>query len=252
MVSILQKPKSSRSSFTALLLVICAISTVKFLKHVEQGTSKRVNLSAYYGKVEAKESEEIPKLHLSPSTKNVFINVGSNFDPIMPDEKLGPCAHTIAVEPVVANQIKPHPQLSVIPAAVANNPGVMSMKVMNWNGVSSSLVDVRSDYPALKSNKYTVVPVITLSSLLNSIPSTAKISVLMTDIQGLDFTAIKEAAEVIKEKVTHLKTEVWKNDEYTYDAKNDLCRDWIPFMEELGMRYSLTFLLFISYVTNWY
>ena len=53
-------------------------------------------------------------------------------------------------------------------------------------------------------------------------------------MQGFDFTAVKEGADVLKERVTHIVTEVWKDDIYTYDARNDLCRDWMPLMEELG------------------
>ena len=44
----------------------------------------------------------------------------------------------------------------------------------------------------------------------------------------------KAAAKEIKERITHFETEVWINDVYTYDAQNDFCRDWLPFMTELG------------------
>ena len=237
---------------TVLLLIFSALMSVKFSKLVEKSTNNRVNLSRSYGIIETTHSKDIPKLRLSPSIKNVFINIGSNLDPIMPDEELGPCAHTIAVEPIVAHRIDPHPQLSVIPAAVADRPGVMSMMKLNRDGVSSSLATVSSIEEApshiLKGIENVIVPVITLSSLLSSIPSTAEISVMMTDIQGLDFTAIKEGAEILKEKVTHLKTEVWKEDKYTYDdTKNDLCRDWIPFMEELGMGHSRPFIIHLTF-----
>lgn len=57
---------------------------------------------------------------------------------------------------------------------------------------------------------------------------------MMTDIQGYDYIVVKAAAKEIKEHITHLETEVWINDVYTYDAQNDFCRDWLPFMTELG------------------
>ena len=57
-------------------------------------------------------------LDFSPSTKEVVVNVGSNLDPIMPSKEMGPCAHAIAIEPIVGCEIPPHPQLSIIPAAV--------------------------------------------------------------------------------------------------------------------------------------
>lgn len=79
-----------------------------------------------------------------------------------------------------------------------------------------------------------LVPVITLSSVINAIPTETKISLIKTDMQGFDFVAIKEAATALKKRVTHLYTEVWFDDTHTYHAENDLCRDWLPFMTELG------------------
>lgn len=184
------------------------------------------------------EANNMQVLDLPPSTKNVIINIGSHVDPIMPDEEFGPCARTIAVEPIVSCKIPPHSQLNVIPAAVADKAGVMTMRTYN-SGMSSSLANIaKEDYWNKKgkgdNGKLVIVPVITLSSLLNSIPSFTNISLLMTDMQGLDFVTVKAGAQTLKDKVTHLITEVWLKDSYTYDAKNDLCRDWMPFMEELG------------------
>ena len=79
-----------------------------------------------------------------------------------------------------------------------------------------------------------IVPVITLSSLISAVPNTTQISLLKTDMQGLDFVAIKEAGSTLKQRVRHIMTEVWMNDHYTYHANNDLCRDFLPFMTELG------------------
>lgn len=78
------------------------------------------------------------------------------------------------------------------------------------------------------------MPVITLSSLLLSIPETTRVAFVMTDMQGFDFTAVKAAGSVLKDRVTHILNEVWDNDVYTYHANNDLCRDWLPFMTDLG------------------
>ena len=115
----------------------------------------------------------------------------------------------------------------------------MSMMVYNTNGVSSSLAKP-SDEQFWNSDKTRgdgkamLVPVITLSSVINAIPTTTNISLIKTDMQGFDFVAIKEAATALKKRVTHLYTEVWFDDTYTYHAENDLCRDWLPFMTELG------------------
>lgn len=78
------------------------------------------------------------------SVKNIIINIGSNLDPIMPHPSLGPCARTIAVEPIVGCQIQSHPQLDVLHAAVAASQGVSTMKVYSFHGVSSSLAKATS------------------------------------------------------------------------------------------------------------
>lgn len=115
----------------------------------------------------------------------------------------------------------------------------MSMRIYNKNGVSSSLATTVREAHWNKrgegnNGKLAIVPVITLSSLLRSIPTSAKTSLLLPDMQGFDFTAVKEGADVLKERVTHIVTKKWKDDTHTYNARNDLCRDWMPLMEELG------------------
>lgn len=180
-------------------------------------------------------------LDLPRSVKDVAINVGSNIDPIMlADKKYGPCAQNIAVEPIVGNKIPFHRQLSVLPAAVSSKAGVMSMRIYNDNAVSSSLAKpAMTDFWNSEENRgdgrLAIVPVITLSSLLNSIPKRINVAFLMTDIQGYDFTAIREARDTVKQRVTHIMAEVWYDDVVTYSGvHNDLCRDWLPFMTELG------------------
>jgi hypothetical protein len=73
------------------------------------------------------------------SVKNIIINIGSNLDPIMPHPSLGPCARTIAVEPIVGCRIRSHPQLDV-----AASPAVSTMKVYSFHGVSCSLANPTS------------------------------------------------------------------------------------------------------------
>ena len=191
------------------------------------------------------EGEALPVtfLYLPSSTKEIVINVGSNLDPIMPAYSMGPCAHSIAVEPIVGCKIMEHRQLSVINAAISDKPGVASMIKNNVQGVSSSLAQVaKEDFWNTNKEggdgKRVIVPVITLTSLLNAIPSTVQVSFLKTDMQGFDFTAIRAAGPALKDKVTHIMNEVWLDDVYSYEVQNDLCRDWLPFMTGLG--YVLT------------
>ena len=115
----------------------------------------------------------------------------------------------------------------------------MSMMVYNTNGVSSSLAKPSKEQfwnsdKTRGDGKAMLVPVITLSSVINAIATETKISLIKTDMEGVDFVAIKEAATALKKRVTHLYTEVWFDDTRTYHAENDLCRDWLPFMTELG------------------
>lgn len=115
----------------------------------------------------------------------------------------------------------------------------MSMNVYNDNGESSSLGKAAmgsywNTNKARGDGTVKMVPIITLSSIINAIPSHSTISLIKTDMQGFDFVAIKEAGPVLKEKVTHIMTEVWHNDIASYYAENDLCRDWLPFMTKLG------------------
>ena len=59
-------------------------------------------------------------LDIPSSVKEIVINVGSNLDPLLPSKEMGPCAHTIAIEPIVGCKIPEHRQLSVINAAVSS------------------------------------------------------------------------------------------------------------------------------------
>lgn len=136
-----------------------------------------------------------------------------------------------------------HRQLSVIYAAVSDKSGVASMTRNNFNGLSSSLGKVaKEDFWNTDKDRgdgqRIIVPVITLTSLLHAIPSSVKVSLLKTDMQGFDFTAIQAAGSALKDKVSHIINEVWFDDVYSYDVENDLCRDWLPFMTGLG--YTLT------------
>jgi len=186
------------------------------------------------------EVEETPiLLDIPKTTKEIVINVGTSVDPILPAPEMGPCAKCIAVEPIVGHNIQQHPQVSVVHAAVSEQSGVMSMNIYN-NGAESSSLAKPSASQYWNTNtgrgdgRTIIVPVITLSSLISAVPNTTQISLLKTDMQGFDFVAIKEAGSILKQRVRHIMTEVWMNDHYTYHANNDLCRDFLPFMTELG------------------
>lgn len=182
------------------------------------------------------------KIDLPLAVKDLIINIGSNLDPVLPDPSLGPCARTIAVEPIVGCMIIPHPQLDILSAAIAGSPSIATMQVFNRDGVSSSLAS-----PAVErrwnnniqrgDGQRRIVPVVSMKSLLLAIPDHVTIPFLKTDMQGFDFEAVSSAGHELLAKVPVLQTEVWKDDIMTYAAHNDLCRDWYPFMTKLGYDY---------------
>ena len=215
----------------------------------QYNSTTQINCSENEGTIRSNEStqhietvseEEAPiLLDIPKSTKEIVINVGTSVDPILPSPEMGPCAKCIAVEPIVGHNIPQHTQVSVVHAAVSEQSGVMSMNVYN-NGAESSSLAKPSASQYWNTNtgrgdgRTIIVPVITLSSLISAVPNTTQISLLKTDMQGFDFVAIKEAGSILKQRVRHIMTEVWMNDHYTYHANNDLCRDFLPFMTELG------------------
>lgn len=174
---------------------------------------------------------------------SLIVNIGANQNPIMPRTCDGPCAMSIAFEPIVPELIKPHRQLRVIPAAVTGDDkgGIASMMIYNERGMSSSLSQA-SQKPwgetqnANATEKF--VPTIAMRTVLQSIPVSKAIDLLMTDMQGHDFVAVSSASDLLTARVKRLRTEVYYDDFVSYDnVHNDFCRDWLPFMTKLGYTY---------------
>jgi FkbM family methyltransferase len=181
----------------------------------------------------------ILQYNLPPSTSMVVLNIGSNIDPILPRVENGPCAHSIAFEPMVPDQIPSHPQLTVIPTAVSNSSGSVTMHMYNSHGVSSSIYQADKKFGWAKgehSGGSRIVPLVSLQQVIAAVPLHIPIRLIMTDIQGHDFTAISSAIITITSRqIPYLRTEVSLDGTFAYPgAMNDLCRDWIPFMEQHG------------------
>ena len=78
-------------------------------------------------------------MELPAHTRAVFVNIGSNFDPILPPVD-DPTISAIAFEPLVYSAITPVNRLYVVPAAVAQEGTMATMHVYDKNkGQSSSL-----------------------------------------------------------------------------------------------------------------
>lgn len=184
--------------------------------------------------------DAIPLLDLPKGTKSVVLNIGSNKDPILPLRRDGPCARTLAFEPIVPHLIPSHPQVLVASAAVSDKNSLSTMYIYNENAVSSSLSEVsRTAWWNQNPGEPRVVPVLTMRQVLRSIPLSVEISMLDTDMQGYDFLAVSSAIDEIRARpIRYLKTETHLSEpNFSYkDVDNDLCRKWLPVMTAAGYK----------------
>ena len=179
-------------------------------------------------------------LNLPQNITKIAINVGSNVDPILPDETDESMA-VIAIEPILttALNIPKHPRLYVVTAALSDKVGFGVMNVFNGNGMSSSLnrpVDSTRDW-VWKPDGYNVVdivPVLTLQMLLAAVPEHIEILLLKTDMQGNDFSALKSAKSNLR-RVKKVQSECWCGGFAHYaGVMNDYHKDFEPYMKGLG------------------
>jgi FkbM family methyltransferase len=191
--------------------------------------------------VHTQNSSFIRTIDISKNVSNVFLNLGSNLDPILPPINYASTSLTIAVEPIVSFRIAKHALLIVIPAAVSTKSGLSSMYSFNENGESSSL-----SLPSTQSwwntgrdsdGSIHVVATVTLKQMLQALPKTVKrIPYLKTDIQGHDWSVIMDTGSDLRNfPVDYLLNEVYFGQVSTYqNVSNDFCRDWLPNMREFG------------------
>ena len=191
-------------------------------------------------------SEELPTMELPSHISEVFLNIGSNIDPILPPKDSGDKALTIAFEPIVGCKIKPHKQLMVVNAAVAATAGLASMFIYNNNGLSSSLskpaIQGLWNSDSERDGHIQIVPIITLRQILSAIPQHIAIPYIKTDMQGYDFLAVAAAQDFLfQRKVDYVYTEVYVHNLPSYQGvSNDFCTDWWPHMRRVG--YDLVYL----------
>jgi hypothetical protein len=179
------------------------------------------------------------KISLPYGTKKVIINIGSNIDPIVPREG-DFSTHALAFEPIVSELIQPHPQLTVIPAAVSDASGLQTMRVYNERGVSSSLAKPAStqhwNNVPKRDGVEKIVPILSFQDVLDSIPLDIEIAFIKTDMQGFDFKAVSSVGQALVSRgVKRLLTEVYLENTNTYeDVENDFCLHWIQYMSSVG------------------
>lgn len=150
----------------------------------------------------------------------------------------------------------------VINCAIAGAPmagHISTFHHYNKGGMSSSLAEVRTnsrgEVPGFADRSkhdpsdsfgpghsgLDYVPVLSLETLLNSVPPNIDISFLKTDTQGFDFAVIKSASRKSLRRVKKIMTETYltgiERTRYR-NVDNDLKKDWIPYMEEMGFDLS--------------
>ena len=173
------------------------------------------------------------QLHLPSTTRRVFINIGSNVDPLLPPES-DRSVVSIAFEPIVSSQIAARAGLFVVPSAVSNFSGIGLMGVYNERGLSSSLSKPAWEFSP-QTSPPRLVPVLSMRAVLGSIPAHIDIWFLKTDMQGHDFVALSSAADLLRTRVHYIMSEVAVNNVRAYNGtSNDLCRQHLPFMRANG------------------
>lgn len=182
-------------------------------------------------------------IELPPGTEEVLLNIGSSLRPVVPAADAVNVV-SIAFEPMlsVAARIEAHPQLRVVPCAVAASDGLRTLTRYNNDGISSSLGRATTD--AFWNNNKTrgdgvasIVPVLSFRTVLDAIPYDVGTPYLKTDMQGADFEAIASVPHAVLRRIPHLLTEVWVANTRSYAGfENDLCRDWMPHMDAAGYR----------------
>lgn len=84
---------------------------------------------------------------------------------------------------------------------------------------------------------YDFVPIVSLNSILRSISNEINITLLKVDTQGYDFSIIMSACSTQMKRVSKIISETYvgdANDKLYVDVHNDLYKDWIPYMKNIG------------------
>jgi FkbM family methyltransferase len=169
------------------------------------------------------------KFSMPAGCTHVMVNVGPNKSPIRGD----PGAFVILIDPLpevtrFLQQKHASATTVVYQAAISNFTGHAEFHVYNGEGVSSSL----AVHPGW-SRKTLQVPVHTLRELLDAIPPGMPITMLQTDMQGNDLTAIKSAGPAIG-RVHEIISEVYQDGYSTYAGVQNELSNWLPYMQKVG------------------
>jgi len=174
-------------------------------------------------------------LSLPAGISSVIIDIGANTDPLLPRPEDTGSTLTLAFEPITFDKIRPAPgRLQVIRAAVSDRAGNATMTLYNARDrmQSSSL---SASTTGLSGHGRLVVRTIPLAAVLDAVPPRVRIELLKIDTQGHDFSTL-EATPVLtlRDRAAYLKTEVWLGRQNYAGVRNDLCRDFLPYLRRVG------------------
>lgn len=204
---------------------------------------------------------KINPISFHPSIERVVINIGTNTSPLKP-QHFPQNVVIIAVEAnvAIANLLresyqKQYPnRFFVINSAVSDTSTgeiLRPFHFYNSNGMSSSLsVSMNGKSWANRTRfapispfgpgqaGFDIVPVISLNTILEVIPSKLRIILLKTDTQGHDLSIIKSAERNQVRRIERMVTETHlsRGNFYYKNTKNDLVKDWIPHMKSVGFK----------------
>ena len=170
---------------------------------------------------------------LPKGARFVFMNIGSHTDPVLPPNRTSGVI-SIACEPIVHASIAPSDGLYVLPVAVSDRTGFSMMGLHGGHAskAASSLSEPteRMRQSFRKDDPSVIVPVASMSSVLDSIPPSLEIWFLKTDMQGEDARALKSAGAALR-RAHYIMSEVTLRGVTSYrGSQNDYCRDWLPHM----------------------
>lgn len=177
--------------------------------------------------------------------RRLYINVGPNITPLMPDENDDGLA-VLAVEANIQlfNSMPRHPRLFVVYAAIGAAPGFAQFQTYNWMGQSGSLsVTAKNGTEEFAATnlpeRSLLVPVLTMHLLLSAIPSHIRILFLKTDMQGHDYAALVSAGSLLN-RVGKIMCECYSAGTSTYQSVHNECdRDIDPLLSRLGFYRTL-------------
>lgn len=181
----------------------------------------------------------LPYLEFPPGTVNVKINVGPNVEPLISCDE---GSDTVCILIELAGEPSTYLRelywgrnnTMVFHLGLASHRGLVKFPLLNTKGMSTSLN--KPSYAARWNivHGYDFAGVLTLADVLDSIDPKFTIAVLVTDMQGFDFQAVKSAGDRLQ-RVRVVMCEAYKDGHATYaGVTNAIDGDWTPYMAALG------------------